>query len=178
MIGSPSLSCKKLLTPDVCCPDHSFSTASTDFDFESFSAAFTDVRNIEVGATDVDVDAQAVVGNRISSVPRPTASGFGLSLGTETDSIQECTVQTDLAGIEFKRTLDVMELEPLLPEPSKSVPPYAVAATTTDALAGDLPRAKRSKGRGELTLVEGTCVSCLPSCRVQVVLSYRHRPLH
>jgi len=113
-----------------------------DFDFESFLTAFTDTRDSEVGATDVD----AVVGDRISSVPRSTVSGSGLALGTETDSIKESTVQSALAGIGRKRTSDVAELEPLLPEPPKfMLSSHVLAATRTGAPVGDPPHAKRYK---------------------------------
>jgi hypothetical protein len=113
-----------------------------DFDFESFLTAFTDAQDSEVGATDVD----AVVGDRISSVPRPTVFGSDAALGTETDSIKESTVQSALAGIGRKRTSDVAELEPPLPEPPKSMlSSHVVAATRGDAGPGDPPRAKRNK---------------------------------
>jgi len=115
-----------------------------DFDFESFLTAFTDAHDSEVGATDVDVDA--VVGDRISSVPRSTVSGSGSALGTETDSIKESTVQSALAGIGRKRTSDVAELGPPLPElPTSMLSSHTVAAIRTDASAGDPPRAKRNK---------------------------------
>lgn len=114
-----------------------------DFDFESFLTAFTDAQDSEVGATDVD----AVVGDRISSVPRSTVFGCSSALGTETDSIKESAVQSALAGIGRKRTSDVAELEPPLPEPPKSMLSSHVvaAATRTDAPTGDAPRAKRNK---------------------------------
>lgn len=113
-----------------------------DFDFESFLTAFTDAQDSEVGAVDVD----AVVGDRISSVPRSTVFGSSSALGMETDSIKESTVQSALAGIGRKRTSDVAELEPPLPEPPKSMlSSHVVAATRTDAPAGDPPRAKRNK---------------------------------
>ena len=110
-----------------------------DFDFESFLSAFTDS---EVGATDVD----AVIDDRMSSVPRSVVSGSGSALGTETDSIKESTVQSALAGIGRKRTSDVAELEPPLLEPPNSMlSSHVVAATRTDAPVGDPPRAKRNK---------------------------------
>ena len=113
-----------------------------DFDFESFLTAFTDAQDSEVGATDVD----AVVGDRLSSVPRSTVSGSGLPLGTETDSIKESTVQSTVAGIGRKRTSDVAELGSPLPEPPKSMlSSHVVPATRTDTPAGDPPRAKRNK---------------------------------
>lgn len=113
-----------------------------DFDFESFFTGFTDAQDSGVGVTDVGVDA--VVGDRTSSVPR--VSGSGSALGMETDSIKESTVQSALAGIGRKRTSDVAELGPPLPEPPKSIPSsHAVAATRTDASAGDPPRVKRNK---------------------------------
>jgi hypothetical protein len=115
-----------------------------DFDFESFLTAFTDAQDSEVGATDIDVDA--VVGDRLSSVPRPTVSGSFSALGTEKDSIKESTMQSTLAGIGRKRTSDVAELGPPLPEPTKSmVSSHVVPATRTDAPVGDPPRAKRNK---------------------------------
>jgi hypothetical protein len=113
-----------------------------DFDFESFLTAFTDSQDSEVGAADVDV----VVGDRISSVPRSTVSGSGSALGTETNPIKDSTVQSAIAGVGRKRTSDVAELEPPLPEPPKSIlSSHVVAATRTDASAGDPPRAKRNK---------------------------------
>ena len=114
-----------------------------DFDFESFLTAFTDAQDGGVGATDIDVDA--VVGDRISSVPRSTV-GSGSALGTETDSIKESAVQSALAGMGRKRTSDVAELGPPFPEPPKSMlSSHVVAATRADASAGDPPRAKRNK---------------------------------
>jgi hypothetical protein len=117
---------------------------SADFDFESFLTAFTDAQDSEVGATDVDIDA--VVGDRISLVPRSTVSGSGSAMGMETDSVKEPMVQPALGGIGRKRTSDVAELGPPLPEPPKSIlSSHDVAATRADASAGDPPRAKRNK---------------------------------
>jgi hypothetical protein len=115
-----------------------------DFDFESFLTAFTDAQDSEVGATDVDVDA--VVGDRISSAPRSTVSGSNSVLGTEANLIKESTVQSTLAGIGRKRTSDVAELGPPLPEPPKfMLSSHVMPATRTDAAAGDPPPAKRNK---------------------------------
>jgi heat shock transcription factor len=115
-----------------------------DFDFESFLTAFTDAQDSEVGATDVEIDA--VVGDRISPVPRSMVSGSDSALGMETDSIKESTVQSTVAGIGRKRTSDVAELGSPLPEPPKSMlSSHVVPATRTDAPAGDPPRAKRNK---------------------------------
>jgi hypothetical protein len=111
-----------------------------DFDFESFLTAFTDAQDSEVG------DLDAVVGDRISSVPRSTVSGSGSALGTETNSNKESTVPSALTGIGRKRTSDVAELEPPLPGPPKyMLSSHVVAATRRDAPASDPPRAKRNK---------------------------------
>ena len=113
-----------------------------DFDFESFLSAFTDAQDSEVGATDVDT----VINDRISSIPRSAVAESGSALGTETETVKDTTMQSALAGIGRKRTSDVAELEPSLPEPPKSMlSSQLVAATRTDAPAGDPPRAKRNK---------------------------------
>ena len=113
-----------------------------DFDFESFLSAFTDAQDSEVGATDVDT----VINDRISSMPQSAVSGSGSAMGMETDSVEDSVMQTALAAIGRKRTSDVAELEPSLPEPPKSMlSSQFVAATRTDAPASDPPRAKRNK---------------------------------
>ena len=109
-----------------------------DFDFESFLTAFTDAHDSEVAASDIDVGA--VVGDRISSVPRSTFSGSGSTLGPEMDSIKESMVP---AGIGRKRTSDVAEFGPPFPDPPKSMlSSHVEPATRTDS---DPPRAKRNK---------------------------------
>ena len=69
------------------------------FDFESFLMALIDSQDSEAGVTDID----AVVGDRISSVPRLTVSGSRSSLRMETDSIQESTVHQPLPGSDARR---------------------------------------------------------------------------
>jgi hypothetical protein len=105
-----------------------------DFDFESFLTAFTDAQDNEVGATDIDV----VIDDRTSSVPRSAVSGSDSALATN--------VSTALTGLGRKRTSDVAELEPPLPEPPKSMlSSRVVAATRTDAPVSGPARAKRNK---------------------------------
>jgi len=117
------------------------SQTPVDFDFESFLTAFTDAQDSEVGATDVD----AVIDDRISSVPRSAVSGSSSAMGPGTDSIKVSTEHA-LAGLGRKRTSDVAELEPSLPEPPKSMlSSHIVAATRIDTPVGDPPRAKRNK---------------------------------
>jgi len=113
-----------------------------DFDFESFLTAFTDVQDNEVGVTDVDVG----VDDRTSSVPRSAVSGSDSASGTGTDTTNASTGQSALTGLGRKRTSDVAELEPRLPElPKSMLSSRVVAATRTDAPAGGPARAKRNK---------------------------------
>jgi hypothetical protein len=114
--------------------------APTDFDFESFLTAFTDAHDNEVGATDVDV----VVDDRTSSVPGSVISRSDSASGTGTDFANVSTEQSAPSGLNRKRTSDVAELEPPLPEPPKSMPSFRAAAVTrTDAPAARVKRNKK-----------------------------------
>jgi hypothetical protein len=114
--------------------------APADFDFESFLTAFTDAQDSEVGATDVDV----VVDNRTPLVPGSVISGSDLASGTGTGTTNVSAEQSAPTGLSRKRTSDVAELEPPLPEPPKSpLSLRPVAATRTDAPAARMKRNKK-----------------------------------